>query len=151
MSDPQSGSASILNLDQILERLREEGMRITGGRRAILEALLDDRRPHSLEDLQAAAAARDSQVDYTTVFRLMIVLEKLGIVQKLSLHQSRSQYELIDPSLHHDHIVCRNCGSITLIENECPVEAVESRISREYGFRELTHSLEFHGICPRCQ
>ncbi len=142
---------SVLSLDALATRLREAGMRLTPARRSILEALLVDRRPQSLEGLQQLARSRGGDPDYTTVFRLMCALEKLGLVQKLSLHQSCSQFELVDPDQHYDHIVCRECGQITLIEGDCPVEAVEARISRIYGFRELTHNLEFHGICPRCQ
>lgn len=140
-----------LDLKRVTDALRRSKMRMTPARRSILEVLLADRRPQSLEELQEAARKRGENPDYTTVFRLMTVLEELGFVQKLSLHQSRSQYELIDPEQHYDHIVCRKCGQITLIEGDCPVEAVEKRISKTYGFHELTHNLEFHGICPQCQ
>jgi len=140
-----------LDLTRLTAALRRGNLRMTPARRSILEALLAERRPQSLEELQEAARKSGEHPDYTTVFRLMTVLEELGLVQKLSLHQSRSQYELIDPDQHYDHIVCRKCGKITLIEGDCPVEAVEKRISRTYGFEELTHNLEFHGICPQCQ
>jgi len=126
-------------------------MRMTAARTAILETLLEAKGPLSLEEIQHQATERGGSPDYTTVFRLMLVLEKLGIAQKLNLHQSCSYYELLDPARHYDHLVCRQCGTVTQIENDCPVARAEKRIASVYGFTQLTHQLEFYGICPTCR
>jgi len=135
----------------LVEQLRGGGMRMTASRRALLKVLIANRRPLSLEELTAAARAYGCDPDYTTVFRLMCVLEKLGLVNRLNLHHSISQYELIDPEHHHDHIVCTQCGKVTVIENHCPLVDLEAEIARTYGFHHLSHQLEFRGVCADCE
>jgi len=114
-------------------------------------ALFKAKRPLSLVEIQAEALLEGGQLpDYATVFRMMILLESLGIVHKVNLKRSCSYYELTDPSRHHDHLVCVDCGQVTLLDIPCPVEAVEQEIEQKYGFTGLHHSLEFFGRCAAC-
>ena len=137
--------------DGILSRLREDGLRITAGRRRILEALFHAKVPLSLSEIQSAARGSDGeQPDYATVFRMIAVLERLHIVHKVNLQRSCSYFELCDPNRHYDHIVCTSCGKVVLIKEPCPLGGIESRIAEKYGFEDLTHSLEFFGRCGDC-
>lgn len=135
----------------ILAMLRSQGMRITRSRRGIMLALFKARRPLSLIELQGQALVEGGILpDYATVFRMMVLLESLNVVHKVSLKRSCSYYELTDPARHHDHLICTACGEVVLLEIPCPVEAVERRIEQEYGFSGLHHSLEFFGRCAAC-
>ena len=96
--------------EAILNRLRGDGLRITPGRRVILEVLFEAGKPLSLEEIKDLAAARGSRPDYATVFRLMTLLERLHLAHKVNLQRSCSYYELHDPKKHYDHIVCTSCG-----------------------------------------
>ena len=62
-----------------------------------------------------------------------------------------SYFELIDPQQHYDHIVCTECGKVTLMVDACPVEKHERTIEKRYGYSELRHTLEFFGKCPECR
>jgi Fur family transcriptional regulator, ferric uptake regulator len=135
----------------VLARLREEGLRITSGRKRILAALFQAREPLSLQEIQAAAkSSRGEQPDYATVFRMIALLERLHIVHKVNLQRSCSYFELCDPNRHYDHIVCTACGKVVLINEPCPLGGIEARIAEKYGFQNLTHSLEFFGRCADC-
>lgn len=137
--------------DDILSRLREDGLRITVGRRRILEVLFHAKVPMSLREIQSAAQGPDGQQpDYATVFRMITVLERLHIVHKVNLQRSCSYFELCDPNRHYEHIVCTSCGKVVLIKEPCPLGGIESRIAKKYGFEDLTHSLEFFGRCGEC-
>jgi Fe2+ or Zn2+ uptake regulation protein len=37
-----------------------------------------------------------------------------------------------------------------LIDIPCPIGDAERKIARQYGFRNLSHSLEFFGTCKSC-
>jgi Fur family transcriptional regulator, ferric uptake regulator len=121
-----------LSLDAILELLRANGMRITKNR------------------IQMIAGATAGAPDYATVFRVMTVLENLQVAQKVNLNRSCSYYELVNPQQHYDHIICTECGSVTLMIDACPVEKVERKIEKRYGFSDIRHSLEFFGKCREC-
>ena len=136
-------------MDAIVELLRANGMRITRNRLQILEALLRAERPLSLDEIQARVDG--DAPDYATVFRVMTMLESLQIAQKVHLNRSCSYYELVDPQQHYDHIICTECGRVTVMIDSCPVEKVERKIEEQYGFSELRHSLEFFGKCWECK
>ncbi|MGH8046580.1 MAG: Fur family transcriptional regulator [Chthoniobacterales bacterium] len=126
-------------------------MRVTRSRRGIMQALFKASRPLSLIEIQQQALIEGGMLpDYATVFRMMILLESMTIVHKVNLKRSCSYYELTDPSRHHDHLVCTDCGSVTLLDIPCPVETTERFIQDKFGFTGLHHSLEFFGRCPAC-
>jgi Fur family transcriptional regulator, ferric uptake regulator len=141
---------SELSLDAIVDSLRANGMRITKNRVQILETLLKADKPLSLDEIQARSHEGADAPDYATVFRVMTILENLHIAQKVNLNRSCSYYELVNPRRHHDHIICTECGRVTLIVDSCPVEKVERKIEKRYGYSEIRHSLEFFGKCREC-
>jgi len=141
---------SELSLDAIVISLRANGMRITRNRVQILETLLKAEKPLSLEEIQEKSRDGADAPDYATVFRVMTVLENLHIAQKVNLNRSCSYYELVNPKRHHDHIICTECGRVTLIVDSCPVEKVERKIEKRYGYSDIRHTLEYFGKCREC-
>jgi Fur family transcriptional regulator, ferric uptake regulator len=137
--------------EAVLNRLRNEGLRITPGRRNILNVLFKAQGPLSLQDIQEkAAASKENSPDYATVFRMIVLLDRLRLVHKVNLQRPCTYYELNDPSKHYDHIVCTGCGRVVVIDIPCPLAETEKRVAEHYGFRNLSHSLEFFGRCPNC-
>lgn len=145
-----SETASTFTAEAILSRLRGGGLRITNARRKIMDVLFEAGKPLSLEEIQEQAVAKGGNPDYATVFRMMALLEKLHVVHKVNLQRSCSYYELQDPSKHYDHVVCTSCGKVVLLDIPCPLGETEDRIAKNYGFCNLTHSLEFFGRCADC-
>ena len=140
-----------LSVDAIVELLRANGMRITKNRLQILGTLLRAEEPLSLDEIQTRAKVDGDAPDYATVFRVMTLLESLQIAQKVPLNRSCSYYELVNPQRHYDHIICTECGRVTVMIDSCPVERVERKIEKQYGFSEIRHSLEFFGKCWECR
>jgi Fur family ferric uptake transcriptional regulator len=133
--------------------LRRKGLRMTANRRAILRALIEADSPLSLEQIQTAGARHvpdGDAPDFATVFRMMTLLEELKLARKVNLGRALSFYELMDSDHHRDHLVCTDCGQVTPLEGLCPVERLERQIARKHGFTQLTHSLEFFGLCGDC-
>lgn len=139
-----------LTLQTLLDALRSKGLRITHNRTAILQTLLASSSPMSLEEIREKALHEGHRPDYATVFRTMAALESLGLAKRVALNRSCAYFELVDPDKHQDHITCTECGRITLLEEECPVHELEEKIAAQKGYTQLTHSLEFFGVCPDC-
>ncbi len=138
-------------VEALVELLRQDGLRITKGRLGILKALFLARSPLSLQDIQEEARNQSGvKPDYATVFRTVSMMEKLHLVHKVNLQRSCSYFELNDPRKHYDHLVCRKCGTVVLLETPCPLKDAHKDLEKRYGFRELSHSLEFFGLCPAC-
>jgi len=145
-----NAQAPSFSADAVLNRLRVEGLRITAGRRNILNVLFEAERPLSLQEIQELAASQENSPDYATVFRMIALLDRLHLVHKVNLQRPCTYYELNDPSKHYDHIVCTGCGRVVVIDIPCPLAETEKRVAEHYGFRNLSHSLEFFGRCPNC-
>lgn len=137
--------------ETVLNLLRDEGLRITKSRVGIVHCLFDAKGPLSLQEIQEAAAQYGGvKPDYATVFRTISLMEKLHLVHKVNLQRPCSFYELHDPHKHYDHLICRVCGHVQLLNMPCTVGEAQKQIAQLYGFRDLSHSLEFFGICPVC-
>ena len=140
-------------LEVLIALLRRKGLRITANRQAILKVLLSAKSPLSLQQIQAAAVEHGldgNPPDFATVFRMMNLLEELKLAHKVNLGRASTHYEMTDSRHHRDYLVCTDCGQVTPLERPCPVEHLERQISREHGFTQLTHSLEFFGRCGAC-
>jgi Fe2+ or Zn2+ uptake regulation protein len=145
-----SKSVAPFSRDKVVDLLRREGLRITKNRLGILAVLFEAKAPMTLQEIQSAAGRHGASPDYATVFRMILLMEKLRLVHKVNLQRSCSYYELSDPRKHYDHLVCRECGEVVLIDIPCPIGNAEKTIARQYGFRDLSHSLEFFGVCSNC-
>jgi Fur family transcriptional regulator, ferric uptake regulator len=145
-----NAQAPSFSAEAVLNQLRNEGLRITAGRRNILNVLFEAERPLSLQEIQELAASEENSPDYATVFRMIALLDRLHLVHKVNLQRPCTYYELNDPSKHYDHIVCTACGRVVVIDIPCPLAETEKRVAEHYGFRNLSHSLEFFGRCPNC-
>jgi Fur family ferric uptake transcriptional regulator len=131
-------------------RLRERARKITGPRAAILEILR--RHPHPLTNRDIFAALPQGQCDLATIYRAMHLLEEMGMVQRFDFGDGAARFELVGEGDdgHHHHLVCTRCAEVIEIA-ECFPNEIEKRIAAANGFKQVTHKLEFFGLCPACQ
>jgi Fe2+ or Zn2+ uptake regulation protein len=82
-------------------------MRITAGRRGLLQFILDNRsRRIRLREIHDEL----SDVDRTSIYRNLLAFERLGIVQGIKLPQRDKSYQyVLDRKIHHFYI-CKACG-----------------------------------------
>lgn len=152
---PAAAPTAARSLEGIAAALRARGLRMTGTRTPIIETLLAATTPVSLQDIQVLAARRtraqgQPAANFSTVFRLLNTLEELGLAHRVALGRAQTHYELTDPARHQDHLVCTGCGLVRVVEEHCPLGPLERTLAKRYGFRDLSHSLQFFGVCPAC-
>jgi len=132
------------------DRLRHRARRVTGPRQAILEALRNELRPLTTREILEAVEGR--RCNLVTVYRSVRLLEEMELVSRVDFGDGVARYEWIGShgSGHHHHLVCNKCSQVVELQ-DCFPEELEQAIARKNGFKEVTHRLEFFGICPRCQ
>ncbi len=137
-------------MSELTSRLRGEARKITGPRQAILEILR--KQAHPLTNKEILAALPKDHCDLATVYRSMHLLEEMGLVKRFDFGDGAARFEMVceGDDGHHHHLVCRRCTGVVEIE-ECLLREIEARIAEANGFKDVTHKLEFFGICPRCQ
>jgi Fur family ferric uptake transcriptional regulator len=60
----------------------------------------------------------------------------------------QSTYSYIKRDQHH--LTCINCG-VSIPIDECPVHDLEHELEESHQFKVYYHTLEFFGLCDRCQ
>ncbi len=134
----------------ILEQLRERGLKATPARARILELLQESHNVLTLEEIRETCGA--SQVDFATVYRTLVSFVEVGLARSVELGDGQTRYESATSDHedhHHHHILCVRCRRIESV-HLCAVEKLEKEVSR-LGYREITHRLEFSGVCKDCR
>ena len=123
--------------------------RVTRQRLAVGAALdtLDDFV--STQELHRLLHDRSEQVSLATTYRILQSMADDGLVDVLRNGDNEAVYRRCAVEHHHHHLLCRNCGRA--VEIEAPaVEQWAARVAAEHGFTEATHTVEIHGLCPKC-
>jgi Fur family ferric uptake transcriptional regulator len=134
-------------LELAVERMRANGQRVTGPRKAIVSMLIAEHGPFSAEEIFRKLP--HGECDLVTVYRCLSAMEELDVVRRCDFGDGTYRYEINLSDHHHHHIVCRSCRQVQVIDL-CVADALE-RIARQMGYAHVTHTLEIFGICPRCQ
>jgi Fur family ferric uptake transcriptional regulator len=131
----------------LLEVLRASGMRITAGRRGLLQFILDNRSRHVR--LREIHAHLDGRCDRASIYRNLIAFERLGIVQALKLSGGEKTYQyVLDRRIHHFYI-CKACGNARR-GNRKLFERIEAALRETHGFTKANLSVVFYGTCAAC-
>ena len=128
-----------------MRRLDEAGYRSGAARREVIELLAD-------EKCAVTALEIDRQLDSVgraSVYRTLEQLDRLHLVQQVSIGGDAAGYERVDPELHHHHLVCEKCGRLSPFVSEALEEAIE-RVSREAEFEVAAHDVVLRGTCTTC-
>jgi Fur family ferric uptake transcriptional regulator len=143
-SQAPDGMVKIATRESRLERLcAERGMRMTGQRRVIAQVLSEADDHPDVEELHRRAAARDSRISLSTVYRTVRLLEEAGILERHEFGDGRARYEPAGHD-HHDHLINTATGEVIEFKNE-EIERLQERVARELGFRLIGHRLELFG------
>lgn len=137
------------NMDFLIKQLQSKKLRKTRLRMLILEAMFNSARPLSVEDMLNFVTKNKFGSHKTSVYRQLDVLQKEKIVREIQFGESKKRYEIY-PEKHHHHFVCTNCGHIEDVDSEKDVDNLEKKITQEKKFKIINHSLEFFGLCNKC-
>ena len=127
-------------LTTIADRVRAQGLRLTGQRK-IITRILEDAADHpDVEELHRRAVAIDPKIALSTVYRTVRLLSEAGIVERHEFTDGRARYETADHE-HHDHLIDLRSGKV--IEFHSPeIEALQAKIAAELGYRITGHRLQ---------
>ncbi|HEY4390136.1 MAG TPA: peroxide-responsive transcriptional repressor PerR [Paenibacillus sp.] len=131
-----------------LEQLKMNGVRITPQRHAILSYLLDTMGHPTADEIYRALEPRFPNMSVATVYNNLKMFIEAGLVRELTYGDSSSRFDA-DVSNHY-HIVCEKCGKIEDFTYPS-LEEVERKAEELTGFEVHGHRLELHGVCKDCR
>lgn len=126
----------------LAERLRERGMRMTPQRQRVMDAVAE--LGHATPDQVHESAP---EVDLTTVYRTLEVLEQIGLLAHTHLGHGAPSYRLAADD--HIHVVCHHCSAVVDAPSGLADE-LAGRLRAERGFvLDRSHFTVF-GTCADC-
>ncbi len=137
-------------VDQVTQRLRQQGGRMTSQRRMILETLQCLGCHPTAEEIFAVVSRRDPSLHLSTVYRTLRWLEQEGLVsgRRFDEAERTERFDPVSPAEHH-HFICTVCKNV--IEFDHPlIEQVKTEFSRQNGARVANASLMIYGVCAAC-
>tara|TARA_B100001029_G_C14969583_1_gene399384 strand:+ start:348 stop:782 length:435 start_codon:yes stop_codon:yes gene_type:complete len=129
--------------------LSDNNVSITNPRILVLEALLDNKSPITVDELLTKL---ENQVAKSTLYRVLSDLKKINILHEFTNLENQSVVELLlDTDSHHHHLFCSDCGEIIDVEMANEFEEKLSkeikRIEKKFNFIIEDHRLELFGKC----
>lgn len=129
-------------------RLRAAGLRVTGPRLAVLDAVTA--HPHSDADTVAAAVREKlGSVSMQAIYDVLHACVRSGLLRRIEPAGSAALYEARIGDNHH-HLVCRSCG--TVVDIDCAVGSAPClEPGHDHGFVIDEAEVVFWGLCPNCR
>jgi Fur family ferric uptake transcriptional regulator len=125
--------------------LRARGLRLSTGRRQILEALFEADGPVTAETL---AARLPGGGDLASVYRNLERLESIGLVRHVHLGHGPGLYALAS-AREVEFVTCERCGAFEAVD-AWRLDAARDLIEREVGFRPRFTHFPIVGVCAAC-
>jgi Fe2+ or Zn2+ uptake regulation protein len=140
-------------LQQVAEKIRNDGGRMTAQRRLILEVLESCTDHPTAEEIYTRSLDRDASLHLSTVYRTLRWLEEEGFVSPRWFEDERRQERfdtVLDENQDHYHFRCRVCNQIVEFP-EPLIEQVKAYYEKQYGGQVENATLTLYGICASCQ
>ena len=133
---------------QLAQRLRDAGMRVTAPRLAVLAALSATDRHPEVEAIKSAASDRIGSISTQAVYDVLDAFVEAGLARRLRLNGGPARFEARTGDNHH-HLVCRGCGST--VDIDCVVGAAPClEPAMNTGFVVDEAEVIYWGRCPEC-
>ncbi|ODS30525.1 MAG: putative transcriptional regulator [Candidatus Scalindua rubra] len=133
-------------VDNLVERFRSKKLKITPQRLGIFRILESNLQHPSAEDIFSKIKKIYPTVSFTTVYKTLDILEKMGEILKITIDEERKHY---DPNTNtHHHIICLMCNKISDIEEEHIRPKLPRGILNE--FTPSSYHISFYGTCKKC-
>jgi Fur family transcriptional regulator, ferric uptake regulator len=132
----------------LTEELTRQGYRMTPQRMMIVDAIEHAENHISAEDIFKQVVAKYPNVNVSTVYRTLELLEKRGLVTKTEMGVGHIVYHPLEKG-HHHHLICRECGSVVNLD-ESVLTPLQESLQQNYQFTADLRHLGIMGLCAEC-
>jgi Fur family ferric uptake transcriptional regulator len=125
-------------------------LKVTKGRKAILDILIMSHQPMAAEQIYLALIEEQLAINLSTVYRTLESLVSKDLVTKISIMNDDRMLFEYNQLGHRHYLICVNCKKIITVQN-CPLGSYEETLERETHFNIIGHKLYLYGYCQECQ
>ena len=127
---------------------REQGLRVTIQKRAILEAVLELDNHPTADQVHAFVTHEKPDVSRTTVYRALEGFARLGLITKACHPGSATRYDR-NVDIHH-HLICLYCDTVIDI-SDTGLDRLTVPDTSGFDFEVQDFRVQLRGICGRCR
>lgn len=128
-------------VDDVYQRCRDLGMRLSRQRRMVLDLLWVEKSHLSARDIFEKLNNLGRNIGHTSVYQNLEALQTAGVIECLDRASGRLYGYRSDP---HSHLTCSQSGAIQDLDVELPRELLD-QIERRTGFAIETYTLNLTG------
>jgi len=132
----------------IIDKLSQAGHRLTPQRLMIVSAIENSSDHISAEEIYAQVAAKFPNVNISTVYRTLELLQRLGLVTETDLGGGRVRYHPAEKG-HHHHLICEQCGAVIDLD-ESVLAPLKDVLLRQCNFVADLKHIGIFGRCLKC-
>ena len=137
--------AAMRTPEQLTDRYRAEGRKITPQRLAIFEALHGNHSHPTADVVWDQVRSRKPSISLRTVYQVLNDLVELGEIEAVDVGHGPARF---DPNTEqHDHFVCERCARVIDVRSDGPV-LLEQPAGQPFVVDTVT--ITFRGTCPEC-
>ena len=143
MTDPEK------RFETIIQKLRDNGHKITPQRLAIVKILARSEGHPSVENIHGRIKKDFPTMSLATVYKNILLIKSLGEVLELGFPDGSNRYDGNKPN-PHPHVICIRCKKIVDPDLD-NLDEMEKQVESDTNFKILNHRLDFFGICSNCR
>lgn len=131
------------------ELLRTKGFRLTPQRELIFRCFVDLAKHVSVDELYARVRQKDSSIGYSTVWRTMKLICRIGLAEEVNIGDGITRYDRVTGE-PHGHLYCLGCKRFI----EFGVRKVTGmllKLAAEHDFAVDGVKVEIQGYCQACR
>jgi len=133
--------------EDLIGQLKDNGLKITPQRLAIIDALVENRYEHPGATLIFHEALKKAgRVSLSTVYATLKEFSESGLIRQMQFDRLENRYD-VDLS-DHVNLICKRCGKV--MDYHVPAPLDPKNIVRKSGFVVTDTRIEFHGYCRDC-
>lgn len=139
-------------VEEIIDRIRERGGRVTQSRRMVVEQIVDRGHHHvTAPELIDVLRETDPEFHESTVYRVLERLTEIAVVEPVQVSSGPTVYHLThDGHLHH-HLICAACGSVTETRSDL-LDRIATEVEARHGFTmRVDAPVTLPGLCATCR
>ena len=134
-------------LEQIVSSLRDEGLRITPQRIAIVDYLLKTEDHPSADLIHKIVRKRFPMVSLSTVYKTLDLLKEKKLVNEIEV-EGEARFDA--HTNEHINLVCMKCGKIDDVDEES-LKEIQVNAAKKSKYLILRSNFELHGYCSSCK
>ncbi|MBP1930259.1 Fur family transcriptional regulator [Ammoniphilus resinae] len=139
---------SMERVDLAIEKLRNNGVRLTPQRYAILSYLMGTTSHPTADEIYRELEDNFPNMSVATIYNNLKLFKEAGLVRELTFGDASSRFD--GNTTDHYHCICVSCQRIVDFPYP-PITGLEQEAQKTTGFLIDSHRLDFFGTCETCQ